>query len=144
MIYRVITDGLPEFGSGFARRMIKESGPGSFDDLIKIDGLLHGTDVWCNVQRDMVIGGEISLKECISSRDDIFMFLTEKGMKKSDAYNVMESVRKGKDKIPFSAIAGCFLYTDSLEAGILYDTLPFRIYGGCSRDRISTVVFVDE
>ena len=89
-------DGLPEFGSEYARRMIKQTCPKSIDDLIKVSGLLHGTDVWLDNQDELFKNREISLKDCVASRDDIFLALVNKGMAKEDAYYIMDSVRRGK------------------------------------------------
>lgn len=89
-------NGLPEFGSTDAREMIREVKPETFDDLVKISGLLHGTNVWHDNQRELTIGNEISFRDCITSRDEVFQKLMAKGIDRVDAYRIMESVRKGK------------------------------------------------
>ena len=87
---------LPEFGSAFGRGLIKRSCPKSFDDLIKVCALAHGTGVWHENQDELITKRVISLKECMASRDDIFLALVEKGMPKEEAYHMMNSVRRGK------------------------------------------------
>ena len=87
---------LPEFGSEYARRMIKISCPESYDDLIKVCALMHGTEVWCENQDVLIAKKIITLSECIASRDDIFLALVDRGMTRENAYNIMNSVRRGK------------------------------------------------
>ena len=89
-------EGLLEFGSEVARRMIKQTCPESMDDLIKVSGLIHGTDVWLDNQDELFNNKVISLKDCVASRDDIFLALVDKGINKKYAFYIMESVRKGK------------------------------------------------
>ena len=89
-------EGLLEFGSEFARQMIKQTCPKSIDDLIKVSGLLHGTDVWQDNQDELFNNRVISLEDCVASRDDIFLTLVNKGMDREEAYYIMDSVRKVK------------------------------------------------
>ena len=86
----------PEFGSEYTRTVIKVAKPETFDDLVKISSLSHGTGVWDDNQKELVENGHIVLSDCISSRDDIMLYLMNMTMPKDEAYRIMESVRKGK------------------------------------------------
>lgn len=92
--------GLPEFGTSFVRGMLLETKPKVFSDLIRISGFSHGTDVWLNNARDLIVGGKVELREAISTRDDIMMYLMEKGLPDVAAFKIMEDVRKGKGLTP--------------------------------------------
>ena len=86
----------PEFGNEYTRAMIKMAKPKTFDDLVKISNLSHGTDVWIGNQKELIESGQIGLADCIASRDDVMLYLMNMTMPKADAYRIMESVRKGK------------------------------------------------
>lgn len=90
---------VPEFGTKFVRGMVKDTKPTTFDDLLCISGLSHGTDVWLGNAADLVASG-IPLNECICCRDDIMNYLIGKGVGPKLAFQTMESVRKGKGLKP--------------------------------------------
>lgn len=97
---KVGTFGVPEFGTKFVRDMLVDTKPKTFEELIRISGLSHGTDVWLNNAQDLVNNKTATLSEAICTRDDIMIYLMNKGVESELAFTIMESVRKGKGLKP--------------------------------------------
>ena len=95
------TTGLPEFGTQLTKDMLKDIRPQTVDELLKISGLSHGTDVWAGNAKDFMLGvkkgfPKIPFPELIGCRDDIMVYLMSKNLPPREAFNIMEKVRKGK------------------------------------------------
>ncbi len=105
ILEEIATTGLPEFGTGLTKDMLKEIHPTRVSDLIKISGLSHGTGIWAGNMRDLFLGlkpgvNNLDFNDLIGCRDDIMAYLISMDLPALDAFTIMEGVRKGKGVKP--------------------------------------------
>jgi len=100
LMWETGTLGIPEFGTSFVRGMLMETRPTTMEELVRISGLSHGTDVWLGNAQDIINSGKAKLAQCFCTRDDIMNFLIYKGMQEKMSFDIMESVRKGRGLKP--------------------------------------------
>ena len=90
------TLGIPEFGTPFTIKLVEDTKPTTFGELVKISGLSHGTDVWLGNAQELIQNNIVPFKDTIGCRDDIMVYLMYNGVKPIKAFKIMEFVRKGR------------------------------------------------
>lgn len=89
------TQRISEFNTFFSSNVTVLVKPKTFEDLVRISGVTHGTGVWeDNAELLIAEGKEIS--EVIACREDMFLYLVNKGVEEAKAFEIVEFVRKGK------------------------------------------------
>ncbi|MDY4849374.1 MAG: PolC-type DNA polymerase III [Bacilli bacterium] len=91
---------IPEFGTENSKRILEETNPTKFSDLVIISGLSHGTNVWADNAEKLIQNKIATLREVIGCRDDIMTYLIAQGLPDNIAFKIMEDVRKGKGLKP--------------------------------------------
>ncbi len=98
--------GLPELGTDFVIQMLVDTKPTKFADLVRLAGLSHGTDVWLGNAQTLIAEGKCTISSAICTRDDIMVYLMNKGMDPQISFQTMEHVRKGKGLLVYTDKAG--------------------------------------
>lgn len=99
------TLGVPEFGTSFVQGMLQDTRPSTMEELIRLSGLSHGTDVWLGNAKDLIDKKIATLRQCICTRDDIMNYLISVGVDSKMSFDIMESVRKGRGLKPAMEMA---------------------------------------
>ena len=92
--------GLPEFGTLLGMDILNVIQPKTFNDLVIISGLAHGTDVFNGNARELIEDKVATVDQVIGCRDDIMTYLMSLGIDSLVAFRIMEDVRKGKGLTP--------------------------------------------
>lgn len=93
---KTCSNGLPELSTKFLSSMIQQLKPECYSDIVAIEGLSHGTNVWNMGQQDSFRAGLITKDELFSTREDLTKMLTVGGLKEEIAFKLVEKIRKGK------------------------------------------------
>lgn len=113
--------GIPEFGTDFVRKVLEDTQPHTMEELVRIAGLTHGTDVWLNNAETLVKNKIAKLSEVICTRDDIMNYLIAHGMEARLSFTIMERVRKGRG------------LTDEMEAAMREGKIPAWFIDSCKK-----------
>lgn len=90
------TKGVPEFSLPFVRKILMPCvDEFTFDKLIRVSGISHGTGVWDENGCALIYGGR-NIDEIVSCRDDVMLHLVSRGIERNVAYSISERIRKGK------------------------------------------------
>ena len=85
--------GLPTLGSGMLQDYLKEYKVNNFDELVDLICMMHGTRVYDSCEENLVDINKPNIKDCITSRDDLFKFLKLNQFSDEDAVILCRETR---------------------------------------------------
>lgn len=91
------TYGIPDFDNDKFKDIAECLKPSSISELIKCYGLSWGAEIWNDKVCSLVSEGKADIGSIISSREDIYTNLCNKGLSADDAYRIMELARKNRE-----------------------------------------------
>ncbi|MEN6471264.1 MAG: PolC-type DNA polymerase III [Clostridiaceae bacterium] len=113
---------VPEFGTVFVReKILMMTRPTTMEELVRISGLSHGTNVWLGNAQELVEQGVGTLSQVICTRDDIMTYLIRSGLDPSTSFKIMESVRKGNG------------LSEEMESAMRNISVPDWFIGSCKK-----------
>ena len=86
--------GIPEFHSRIAQEVLACLDEINFSALLRVNSMLHGANVW-NENAEFLVQDH-PFAELIGNRDDVFQTFLKYGVDRTDAFKIMEDVRKGR------------------------------------------------
>lgn len=89
------TLGVPEFGTTFTRGILSEVHIGGIEDLVRVSGLSHGSNVWAGNAQELVREGTVDFKHVIATREQIMIYCQQKGLSRSTSFDIMGKVKGG-------------------------------------------------
>ena len=92
----VATYGIPEFNTSFVRKMLQIRCRNLFRIYFVFPAFLTGRMYGSNNAQDIIVNKIAPVSQTISTRDDIMLFLIQRGMDESLSFKIMEGVRKGR------------------------------------------------
>ncbi|SKB93137.1 DNA polymerase III alpha subunit [Lachnospiraceae bacterium] len=90
------TLGTPDVGSFDTIKILELIRPKRYSDILKVINMVNGTNVWEENSEFLIRDHIVPFSDCISSREDIMLYLLDKGINRESAFKIMECVRKGK------------------------------------------------
>ena len=91
---------IPHFDNGFVKSVWNTINPQSYEDLLKIIGFAHSTNVWNNNAENLFDEHKMSLREVPAYREELYEMISEKLYKKGIydnglAYEVADKTMRG-------------------------------------------------
>lgn len=97
-VYRILLEQkyqeIPGFSSDVCKEILGKLQALRFSDLVRISGMDRGTGVWYG--NGEILLAEHLFHELIGERNDVFLTLQKYGVDRETAYEVTETVRRGK------------------------------------------------
>ncbi|MDD2469503.1 MAG: PolC-type DNA polymerase III [Bacilli bacterium] len=88
------TIGVPEFGTNFVMKMAEEIKPKTFEEIVKVCGLAHGTGIWAGNGKELLVSEKAKFNEIVGYREELISMLIKYGMDKVMAFKITEYIRK--------------------------------------------------
>ncbi len=94
------TLGVPEFGTMFTRGILNDVHIGGIEDLVRVSGLSHGTNVWAGNAQDLVKKGTVDFRHVIATREQIMIYGQQMGLSRAFSFDIMGKVKGGAGLTP--------------------------------------------